>query len=77
MYHPTEMANALTPTIWFYSLHTHVSPNQTQRDYPSRLEISFLLDSRASISVLNYPTLLQLQNFLILNKTIHKNRLKH
>ena len=37
IYHPTEMAIALTPTSWFYSLYTHVSPNQTQRDYQSRL----------------------------------------
>ena len=56
MYHPTEMANALTPTSWFYSLYTHAPSNQNQRDYRSRLEISFLLDSGASISVLNYPT---------------------
>ena len=56
MYHPTEMANALTPTSWFYTLYTHSSPNQNQRDYPSRLEISFLLDSGAPISVLNYLT---------------------
>ena len=56
MYHPTEMANALTPTSLFYTSYTHSSPNQHQRDYPSRLEISFLLDSGASISVLNYPT---------------------
>ena len=57
MYHPTEMTNALTPTSWFYSLYTHASPNQNQRDYPSRLKISFLLDSGASISVLNHPTI--------------------
>ena len=56
MYHPTEMANALTHTSWFYSLYTHASPNQTQRDYLSRLEISFLLDSGASISVPNHHT---------------------
>ena len=56
MYHSTEMANALTPTNWVYSLYTHAPPNQNQRDYPSRLEILFLLDSGASISVLNYPT---------------------
>ena len=56
MYHPTEMANALTPTSWFYSLYTHTSSNQNHRDYPSRFEISFLLDSGASISVLNHPT---------------------
>ena len=56
MYHPTEMANSLPPTSWFYSLYTHASKNQNHRDYPSRLEISFLLDSGASFSVLNYPT---------------------
>ena len=42
MYHPTDMAKALTPTSWFYSLYTHASSSQTQRDYPSRLEILFL-----------------------------------
>ena len=56
MYHPTEMANAFTPTSWFYSLYTHTSSNQNHRDYPSGLEISFLLDSGASISVINHPT---------------------
>ena len=56
MYHPTELTNAVTPTSWFSSLYTHTPSNQIQRDYPSRLEISFLLDSGASISVLNYPT---------------------
>ena len=56
MYHSTEMANKLTPTSWFYSLYTHASPNQNQRDYPTRLEISILLDSGASKFVLNYPT---------------------
>ena len=56
MYHRTEMANAVTPTSWFYSLYTRTPPNQIQRDYPSRLKISFLLVGGASISVLNYPT---------------------
>ena len=70
MYHPTEMASAVTPTIWFYSLYTHTPRNQIQRDYPSRLEISFILDSGASISVLHYPPMLLLQNPYILNKTI-------
>ena len=42
MYHPTEMAKAVTPTSWFYSLCTHSPSNQIQREYPSRLEISFL-----------------------------------
>ena len=56
MYHLIEMANAVTPTSWFYTLYLHTPSNQIQRDNPSRLEISFLLDSSASISVLNYPT---------------------
>ena len=51
MYHPTEMANAVTLTSWFYYLDTHTPPNQFQRDCPSRLEISFLLDSGVSLSV--------------------------
>ena len=55
MYHPTEMANAVTPTSWFYSFYTHTPSTQIQRGNPSRLEKSFLLDSGASISVLNYP----------------------
>ena len=63
MYHPTEMANALTPTSWFYSLYTHASPKQNQRDYPSRLEISFILDSGASLSVLNHPTYITIAKF--------------
>ena len=45
MYHPTEMANALTPTSLFYSKYRHNRPNPTQRDFPLRLKISFLLDS--------------------------------
>ena len=36
------MVIALTPTSWFYSLDTHAQPHKNQRDYPSRLEISFL-----------------------------------
>ena len=64
MYHPTEMANAVTPTSWFYSLYTHTPSNQVQQDYPSRFEISFLLDSGASISVLNYPTYVTIAKLL-------------
>ena len=64
MYHPTEMANALNPTSWFYSSYTLASPNQNKRDYPSRLEISFLLDSGASISVLNHPTYITIAKLL-------------
>ena len=43
MYHPTAMANAVTPTSWFYTLYVHTPSSITQRDNPSRLEISFLL----------------------------------
>ena len=64
MYQPTEMANALTPTSWFYSLYAHTSSNQNHRDYPSRLEISFLLVSGASISVLNHPTYITIAKLL-------------
>ena len=77
MYHPTEMANAITPTSWFSSLYTHASPNQNQRGYPSRLEISSLLDRGASISVLNHPTYNKIENFLELNKITHLSRQKH
>ena len=64
MYHPTEMANVVTPTSWFYPLYTHTPPNQTQRDYPSRLGISYLLDSGASISMINYPTYVTIAKLL-------------
>ena len=64
MYQPTEMGNALIPTSWFYSLYTHTSSNQNHCDYPSRLEISFLLDSGASISVLNHPTYITIAKLL-------------
>ena len=37
------------------STYTHTPSTQIQRVNPSRLEISFLLDSGASNSVLNYP----------------------
>ena len=55
LYHPTAMANAVTPTSWFYTLYVHTPSSITHRDNPSRLEIAFLLDSSASISVLNFP----------------------
>ena len=53
MYHPTEMANAITPSSWFYSSYLHTPERYNNSDHPSRLEISFSLDSGASISVLN------------------------
>ena len=45
LYHPTAMANAVTPTSWFYTLYVHTPTSITQRDNPSRLEIAFRLDS--------------------------------
>ena len=64
MYHPTAMANAVTSTSWFYTLYVHTPSSIVQRDNPSRLEIAFLLDSGASISVLNYPTYITLTKLL-------------
>ena len=64
MYHPTAMANAVTPTSWFYTLYVHTPSSITQRDNPPRLEIAFLLDSGDSISVLNCPTYITLTKLL-------------
>ena len=69
MYHPTAMANAVTPTSWFYTLYVHTPSSITQRDNPSRLEIAFLLDSGASISVLIYPTYITLTKLLDIRPT--------
>ena len=64
MYPKTTMANAVTPTSWFYTLYVHTSSSMVQRGNPSRLDIAFLLDSGASISVLNYPTYTTLAKLL-------------
>ena len=65
MYHPTAIPNAVTPTSWFYTLYyVHTPSSITQKDNPSRLQIAFLLDSGASISVLNYPTYITLTKLL-------------
>ena len=68
MYHPTAMANAVTPTSWFYTLYLHTPSSIVKRDNPSRLEIAFLLDRGASISasifLLNYPTYITLTKLL-------------
>ena len=77
MYHPTEMTNALTPTSWFYSLYLHIPERYNDNDHPSILEISFLLDSGASISIPNYPTHLttaKLLNVTCTNKTNHTSK---
>ena len=77
MYYPTERAKALTPTSWFYSLYLHTPERHNDKDHPSRLEISLLLDSGASILVLNYPTHLTMAKRLIItcnDKTNHTSK---
>ena len=64
MYHPTSMANAVTPTSLFYTLYVHTPSIKIQRENPSRLEIAFLLESGASTSVLNYRTYITLTKLL-------------
>ena len=32
MYHPTAMANAVTPTSWFYTLYVHMPSSIVQRE---------------------------------------------
>ena len=64
MYHPIEMANAVTPTSWFYALFTHTPSNQIQREYPSQLKISLLSDRGASISVSNHLTFVTIAKLL-------------
>ena len=61
-----EIANTITPYSWFYPLYVHASETN---DYilPSKLEILFLLDTGASISVLNLPT------FHVISKQLNIN----
>ena len=73
MYHPTAMANAVTPTSWIYTLYVHTPSSITQRDNPSRLEIAFLLDNGASISVVNYPTYITVTKLLDIRPTHTSN----
>ena len=65
MYHPnisspqssstsTEHANAITPSTWFVNLYIFKPSEDTS--ILSKLELLFLLDSGASICVLNLPT---------------------
>ena len=51
----TEIANTITPYGWFYPLYIHASERK-DNTLPSKLEILFLLDTGASVSVLNLPT---------------------
>ena len=55
----TMMSNAIAPTSWFYNMYIQSTKN-TETNFPSRLVITFLLDSGASISVLNLPTYLMI-----------------
>ena len=71
MYHLTEMASTLTPTSWFYSLYCQTLFTKNQRDFRSRLEFSLLLDSGASISVLNFQLISLLQNASKFHKMTH------
>ena len=50
--------------LYSITLYVHTPSSITQRDNPSRLEIAFLLDSDASISVLKYPTYITLTKLL-------------
>ena len=45
----------ITPYSWFYPLYVHASKGK-DNILPSKFEILFLLDTGASISVLNLPT---------------------
>ena len=78
MYHHTEKAKHLTPTSWLYSLYLDTPERYNDNDHPSRLEISFLLDNGACISVLNNPTYLTVAKLLSItcnNKTNHTSKI--
>ena len=62
----TEIANTITPYSWFYPLYIHASETN-DKILPSKLEILFLLDTGASISVLNLPT------FHVISKQLNIN----
>ena len=76
MYLSTEVANALTPTSLFHALYFHTPERHKNSHQPSRV-ISFLLDSGASISVVNYPTYLKIAKLLNItcnDKTSHMSK---
>ena len=62
----TEIANTTTLYSWFYPLYLHASEGK-DNILPSKLEILFLLDTGASISVLNLPTFHLIAKQLSLN----------
>ena len=80
MYHltlpSTPYANSINSSSWFFNFYI-VKPNSDESS-PSRLEIMFLLDSGASISVLNIPTFTALAKHFLhcsydLNKMTNKS----
>ena len=65
------MKTAITPTNWFYKLCIQ-SENKTDSNLHSWLEFAFLLDSGASISVLNLPACMMItQIFNVCNHDQH------
>ena len=62
----TEIANTITPYNWFFPLYLHASETN-DNILPSNLEILFLLDTGASIFVLNLPT------FHVISKQLNIN----
>ena len=73
----TEIANTITPHSWFYPLYKHASEGK-DNILPSKLEILFLLDTGASMSILNLPTFHVIAKHLNLNvpKNIENKRAK-
>ena len=71
MYHPKELGYVLAPASWFYSLFLHTSERHNKFDYLSQLEVSFLSDSGASISVPEHPTCVTIAKFLNITKKHH------
>ena len=73
----TEIANTITPYSWFYPLYIHASEGK-DNILLSKLEILFLLDTGASLSVLNLQTFHVIAKQLNLNlpKNIENKRAK-
>ena len=72
-----EIANIVTSYSWFYPLYVHASERE-DNILPSKLEILFLLDTGAYISVLNLPSFHVIAKQLNLNvpKNIENKRAK-
>ena len=72
----SEHANAITPSTWFVNLYIFKPSEDTS--IPSKLELLFLLDSGASICVLNLPTFTILAEHFLKSSTHspHQNEYK-